>query len=126
MSTAVPGTLQADLVLEGGGVKGVALAGAVVRLARAGYAFPRVAGSSAGAVAGCLVAALQAAWPTPVPVLFWDESFSTRRVVGPRRPVPGSRRDRDAHALAACLILEEVVHALRPLEGGARTDEAAR
>ncbi|MCW2778059.1 MAG: patatin-like phospholipase family protein [Frankiales bacterium] len=52
---------RADLVLEGGGVKGVALAGAVVELARNGYAFPRVAGSSAGAVAGCLVAALQAA-----------------------------------------------------------------
>ena len=52
---------SADLVLEGGGVKGVALAGAVVRLAASGYAFPRVAGSSAGAVAGCLVAALQAA-----------------------------------------------------------------
>ena len=52
---------RADLVLEGGGVKGVALAGAVVRLAEAGYAFPRVAGTSAGAVVGCLVAALQAA-----------------------------------------------------------------
>lgn len=52
---------RADLVLEGGGVKGVALAGAVVRLAEGGVRFPRVAGASAGAVAGCLVAALEAA-----------------------------------------------------------------
>lgn len=53
--------LRADLVCEGGGVKGIALAGAVSRLAAAGYAFPRAAGSSAGAVVACLVAALQAA-----------------------------------------------------------------
>ena len=62
------------------------------------------------------VAALQAAWPRPVPVLFWDESFSTRRVVGARKPQKGSRRDRASHALAACLILEEVVEMLQPLE----------
>ncbi len=53
--------LRADLVCEGGGVKGIALAGAVTALADAGYAFPRVAGSSAGAVVACLVAALGAA-----------------------------------------------------------------
>jgi len=53
--------LRADLVCEGGGVKGVALAGAVTSLAEAGYAFPRVAGSSAGAIVGALVAALQTA-----------------------------------------------------------------
>jgi hypothetical protein len=64
------------------------------------------------------VAALQAAWPQPVPVLFWDEAFSTRRVVGPRRPPPGSKAARTSHALAACLILEEVVVALAPLERG--------
>lgn len=46
---------------EGGGVKGIGLVGAVTVLAEAGYAFPRVAGSSAGAIAGCLVAALQQA-----------------------------------------------------------------
>jgi NTE family protein len=53
--------LRADLVCEGGGVKGVALAGAVTALAEAGYSFPRVAGSSAGAIVGALVAALQTA-----------------------------------------------------------------
>ena len=52
---------RADLVLEGGGVKGIGLAGAVTALSRAGYAFPRIAGSSAGAVVACLVAALQVA-----------------------------------------------------------------
>ena len=53
--------MQADLVLEGGGVKGIALVGAVAALADAGYSFPRVAGSSAGAVVASLTAALQAA-----------------------------------------------------------------
>lgn len=68
------------------------------------------------------VAALQAAWPTPVPVLFWDESFSTRRVVGARTPPKGSKRDRASHALAACLILEEVLEMLRPLEEAAQAN----
>jgi len=53
--------LRADLVLEGGGVKGIGLVGAVTAVAEAGYAFPRVAGSSAGAVVASLVAALQRA-----------------------------------------------------------------
>ncbi|HSE10162.1 MAG TPA: patatin-like phospholipase family protein [Nocardioidaceae bacterium] len=52
-------TKQADLVLEGGGVKGIALAGAVVELAEAGYHFPRVAGTSAGAIVGAVLAAMQ-------------------------------------------------------------------
>jgi predicted patatin/cPLA2 family phospholipase len=39
----------ADLVLEGGGVKGIGLAGAVLALDQAGYRFQRVAGTSAGA-----------------------------------------------------------------------------
>ena len=52
---------RADLVLEGGGVKGIGLAGAVATLARSGYTFPRVAGSSAGAVVAAFVAALQRA-----------------------------------------------------------------
>ena len=56
-----PLPLRADLVCEGGGVKGIALAGAVTALADAGYAFPRAAGSSAGAVVASLVAALQVA-----------------------------------------------------------------
>ena len=49
--------LKADLVLEGGGMKGIGLSGAVAAFMRAGYAFPRVAGTSAGAIVGALVAA---------------------------------------------------------------------
>jgi len=47
---------QADLVLEGGGVKGVGLVGAVLRLMREGYGFPRVAGTSAGSVVAAFLA----------------------------------------------------------------------
>ncbi len=50
--------LNADLVLEGGGVKGIGLAGAILVLAEAGYRFPRAAGTSAGAIAAVLVAAI--------------------------------------------------------------------
>ncbi len=49
--------LKADLVLEGGGVKGIALAGAVSVLKERGYDFPRVAGTSAGSIVGALTAA---------------------------------------------------------------------
>src|SRR3954447_8348473 len=48
---------RADLVLEGGGVKGLGLVGSVVELMRAGYEFPRVAGTSSGAVVGAFLAA---------------------------------------------------------------------
>jgi NTE family protein len=51
--------LGADLVLEGGGVKGIGLAGAVIELSDAGYVFPRVGGTSAGAIVAALVAAYQ-------------------------------------------------------------------
>jgi len=50
-----------DLVCEGGGVRGIGLVGAVDALAAAGYRFPRVAGTSAGAIVASLVAALQVA-----------------------------------------------------------------
>jgi NTE family protein len=48
---------NADLVLEGGGVKGLGLVGAVLRLMRAGYRFPRVAGTSAGSIVAAFLAA---------------------------------------------------------------------
>lgn len=47
----------ADLVLEGGGVKGIALVGALEVLEERGWSFRRVAGSSAGAIVGSLVTA---------------------------------------------------------------------
>ena len=50
--------LVADLALEGGGVKGIGLVGAVSVLAEAGYRVARVAGTSAGAIAAALIAAL--------------------------------------------------------------------
>src|SRR5699024_7391148 len=52
---------RADLVLEGGGVKGVALVGAVEELVASGYRFERVAGTSAGALTGAVIAALTSA-----------------------------------------------------------------
>ncbi len=57
----VPAGKKADLVLEGGGVKGIGLVGAVLTLHEQGYVFPRAAGTSAGAITAALVAALQAA-----------------------------------------------------------------
>src|SRR6266511_888898 len=48
--------MDADLVLEGGGVKGIGLVGAYSILKEAGYEFHRIAGSSAGAIAGALIA----------------------------------------------------------------------
>jgi NTE family protein len=51
-----PATKQADLVLEGGGVKGIGLMGAIAVLEEHGYVFPRVAGTFAGAIVGSLVA----------------------------------------------------------------------
>jgi len=45
------------LVLSGGGVKGIGLVGAVVALMDAGYRAQRVSGTSAGSIAGAVVAA---------------------------------------------------------------------
>jgi NTE family protein len=48
---------RADLVFEGGGVKGIGLAGAWCHLAGKGYVADRVAGTSAGAITAAMVAA---------------------------------------------------------------------
>jgi len=73
-----------DIVLEGGGVKGIALVGALRELDKAGYQHCRVAGTSAGAVVGSLLAAgmpfedidrLMRAVDYPA---FRDESFLSR------------------------------------------------
>src|SRR3712207_2045542 len=45
---------DADLVLEGGGVKGIALVGAIEVLEERGYQFKPVPGTSAGAIARAL------------------------------------------------------------------------
>ncbi len=57
MNTGLTADLNADLVLEGGGVKGIAHVGALSVLAKRGYQFHRVAGTSAGSVAAAFVAA---------------------------------------------------------------------
>jgi len=49
--------MKLDLVLEGGGVKGIALVGALSVLEQRGFEFHRVVGSSAGAIVGSLTAA---------------------------------------------------------------------
>ena len=54
MSTAKP--LRADLVFEGGGVKGIALAGAYRELSDRGYQPECLAGTSAGAITAALMA----------------------------------------------------------------------
>ncbi len=46
-----------DLVLSGGGVKGIGLVGAVVALMDAGYSLKRVSGVSAGSLVGSILAA---------------------------------------------------------------------
>jgi NTE family protein len=51
------GDFNADLVLEGGGVKGIGLVGAYTTLVHAGYRMHRIAGTSAGAIVGALIAA---------------------------------------------------------------------
>jgi NTE family protein len=73
--------LIADLVLEGGGVKGIALVGAISVLEERGYTFNRMAGTSAGAIVGALVAAgfsggeLEAIMRTVDYLKFKDENF---------------------------------------------------
>lgn len=48
--------MNADLVCEGGGIKGIALVGAICRLEKEGYTFQKLAGTSAGAIVASLVA----------------------------------------------------------------------
>lgn len=48
---------HADLVLSGGGVKGIGLVGAVAALVDSGYAPQRISGTSAGALVGAVLAA---------------------------------------------------------------------
>jgi NTE family protein len=73
--------MDADLVLEGGGVKGIGLVGAYAALTEAGYEFHRIAGTSAGAIVGALIAAgmkpseLEKVMREVDYGLFQDESF---------------------------------------------------
>jgi len=57
MATAETQNLNVDLVCEGGGVKGIGLAGAFAALAEHGYKPQNLAGTSAGAITAALIAA---------------------------------------------------------------------
>ena len=54
-----------DIVLEGGGVKGLGLAGAMAAFGDAGWSVARVGGTSAGALVGAVLAALQQRGESP-------------------------------------------------------------
>ncbi len=53
----VNNTQKVDAVFEGGGVKGIGLFGAAAVTEEKGYVFENVAGTSAGAIVACLIAA---------------------------------------------------------------------
>lgn len=55
--TEVAGKVRADFVLEGGGVKGIALTGAMAYAESIGYQWNNLAGTSAGAIVGALAVA---------------------------------------------------------------------
>jgi len=87
---------RADLVLEGGGVKGIGLAGAADRIAEGGYRFGRIAGTSAGAITGALIAAMEqsgapmrgiADVARSIDYRAFRDMSSATRWLGPLRPV---------------------------------------
>jgi len=75
---------RADLVLSGGGVKGIGLVGAVVALMEAGYTAQRVSGTSAGSIVGSIVAAaVQGRQMTPAEVKELALSLNYRDFLDP-------------------------------------------
>lgn len=75
--------LDADLVLQGGGVKGIALTGAVLEFLKT-YRFRRVAGTSAGSI----LAAFVAAGYTPIELTAAMNDLRYDRVPDRRIPLP--------------------------------------
>ena len=61
-------------VFEGGGVKGIALIGALKRVEEEGIEFSKVAGTSAGAIAAALVSAGYKA--EEIKDILWNKNFS--------------------------------------------------
>lgn len=99
--------LRADLVLEGGGVRGFALVGAVQGLVEAGYSVVRVGGTSAGAVVAAVVAGLGAAGEPLTRLADVAGTFEPARI-RTRGPV--------GRALGPLGVLADAVNLLR--EGG--------
>lgn len=92
------------------------------RIAAVVYGMPYHADGSRSRESGLVerqVASLQSEWAQPWPILLWDESFSTQIAVGPRRA--GGRKVLGSDAVAACVILQEVLQALRQVEEGDET-----
>ena len=82
---------RADLVLSGGGVKGIGLVGAVVALMEAGYTAQRVSGTSAGSIVGAIVAAASGGaqlTPDEVKELALDLDYRKFTDPGPIERVP--------------------------------------
>jgi len=87
----MPSSKRADLVLSGGGVKGIALVGAVAALADAGYEAQRISGTSAGAFVGAILASATAAGRVKVPdleQLAMDIDYASFLDQGPVERVP--------------------------------------
>lgn len=80
---------QADLVFEGGGVKGIAFGGALAALDAAGYEIKRVAGTSAGAITAALVAAGYTA--PELDALLQDMPFGDFKDEGGLDKLPGGK-----------------------------------
>lgn len=74
-----------DGVFEGGGVKGIAFAGALKRLEEEGVSFQRVAGTSAGSIIAALYAAGYRA--DEVKNILWDTDFT--RFADPKKIFKG-------------------------------------
>ena len=87
----MPSSKRADLVLSGGGVKGIALVGAAAALADAGYEAQRISGTSAGAFVGAILASATAAGRVKVPdleQLAMDIDYASFLDQGPVERVP--------------------------------------
>ena len=111
--------MQADLVLEGGGAKGVALAGAVAGLAAGGVHFERVAGTSAGAI----VAALLAAGMPPAELDRLARDLDLRELVPPGPLDDLGRVGLGLRGLS--VLLELGIHDHRPMQAWLREQLAA-
>ena len=90
----------ADLVFEGGGVKGIGLAGGFAALEQRGFTPKNVAGTSAGAITAALVAAGYSA--AELDKILLEVPFSKFKDRGPEDRLPGIR--------AAALLWEKGIY----------------
>jgi hypothetical protein len=121
-------TVFADLVLEGGGVKGIALVGAISVLEERGYDFRRVAGTRPGRSSG--------RWWPPAPGLPSSRRSCAGLTTGGSRtghgggalmaiPIASGRDAFMALPISACSRPAGPAYCCRPLPGGSRTSVSA-